>query len=136
MAKTDSHGAPSQVSDTGRADPAAVKGALTVLDGEATLGEIAAELGTRPSAVSPALSTLAEWGVVENPEGERWRQTDADKRDATAAFDDRASDMACPLGCGYRPMTARDAARHLAAHVTGTHTTGEEQLRKREEYVR
>jgi predicted ArsR family transcriptional regulator len=117
-------------------DPDTVTATLTDHDGEATLGEIASALGAPPSAVEPTLHTLAEWGVVENTHGKHYRLTDADKRDATAAFDDRASDMPCPLGCGYRPVTGWDAFKHLLGHATGRATDGSDQLRNRDEYVR
>lgn len=117
-------------------DPDTVTDTLADHDGEATLGEIASELSARPSAVSNTLSKLAEWGVVVNKgSGERWRLTSIEDQQAAADFEDQASDRPCPLGCGYRPVTARDAGAHLVRHLTGTHTTGEQQYRNRAEYV-
>lgn len=131
MAKTE----PSHPSTTNPTDPAAVEGVLRELDGEATTGEIASELGIRPSDAINALAKLSKWGVVTNPEGKTWRLTSIEEHKAVAEFEERASDVPCP-SCGYRPMSARDAGRHLVRHLTGTHTTGEEQYRKRAQYVR
>jgi hypothetical protein len=118
-----------------RPEPDGVEAALHRLGGEATLGEVASELGVTPSAVNPALEKLAAWEVVEKTGAHRYELAEHWERDRRREFDDQASDVPCP-SCGYRPLTARDAAGHLLAHLTGSHTTGEEQLRNVGEHVR
>jgi hypothetical protein len=86
---------------------------------EATIRQVAMACDAPRDQVTNAVNQMAEWGVV---------RVDGDTValvDPTAPDD--ASDMPCPLGCGYRPETARGAFVHLLAHTVGRHSTRRDQ---------
>lgn len=109
---------------------------LLAHDGAASPDLLAAMLDASEEDVLDTLQTMERWGVVEQVEDDLWDLTDRKEREGTLQFEERASDMPCPLGCGYRPVTGADAARHLLAHVFGSHTTGEEQWSERQRYAK
>jgi len=91
---------------------------------EASLRQIAMGCSAQRDAVRHTVEQMREWGVVETravDHGTVWRLVDGGE------IPDDASDMPCPLGCGYRPTTGRGAFVHLVAHTIGRNSTGRDQ---------
>jgi hypothetical protein len=93
-------------------------------DSAATVKQIAFRLDAPPDKVRRTVERMGDWGVLKSadgPQGTVWRLVDGGE------MPDDASDEPCPLGCGYRPETARRAFVHLLAHAVGRNSTGRDQ---------
>lgn len=88
---------------------------------EASIKAIALDMGEPPDQVRRTVERMATWGVCEIDDGV------VTLVDDETVLPEEASDMPCPLGCGYRPTTGRGAFVHLLAHAVGRHSTGDDQ---------
>ena len=97
-------------------DPDAIQAALERRDPPAaTVRQLGMACDAPRDQVANAINRMAEWGVV-SVDGDTVRLVDP-------SVPEDASDVPCPLGCGYRPETARGAFVHLVAHALGQHST-------------